>query len=483
MNKPNILFILSDDQGAWSMGCAGNKDFITPNLDQLSSDGVRYDNFFCASPVCSPARASIVTGEIPSSHGIHDWLDGGNLNTADYPYMKGFPHFKKDDVAIDYLDGKKTYIDYLSENGYRCALSGKWHLGDNPKHRKAFEKWFTIACGGGNYYNCETVENNVFTSNKGKYITDVITDKALEYLQDLCKGDNPFYLSLHYTAPHTPWTANNHPQEFLDMYKDCTFESIPDENYNINQLDHSFVPKTKEERNNNLRGYAAAITAMDYNIGRVTNKLKELGVYDNTVIIFTSDNGMNMGHHGVWGKGNGTYPPNMYEESVKIPFIIKAPFIKAKGSVNSALHSHYDLYQTILDMANIEYKNTPLQPGKSFFNELNGASNDESDIIIFDEYTIVHMIRDKEYKYIKNYKTGDEILYDLSIDRTEHYNIINKEKYSSVAKVFRKKEDEWYKRYSTEKNSGKNIHASGGGQTNYCYLEGSFDTNINPIYK
>ncbi len=483
MNKKmNILFILSDDQGAWSMRCAGNDDIFTPNLDLLSQEGVRYENFFCASPVCSPARASIVTGEIPSAHGVHDWIDGGNLTTADYPYMEGQPHFRKDDVAIDYLAGKKTYIEHLAENGYRCGLSGKWHLGDNPQQRKGFEKWFTIPTGGSHYYHCETVENNEFRTNDGKYITDIITDKALEYIEDFSKGADPFYLSLHYTAPHSPWNEENHPKPYLDLYRNCQFKSVPNLHYNINQMNHSFVPKSREERDNNLRGYFAAITSMDYNIGRVIEKLKQLDLYENTVIIFTSDNGMNMGHHGVWGKGNGTYPPNMYDESVKVPFIIKAPFIDREGYVNKSLHSHYDLYQTILEIAEIEYTNNELQPGKSFYKELINNKESGSDVAIFDEYAIIHMFRDTKYKYIKNYKNGEEIFYDLTTDPEECYNVINSPKYRDTVNEFRTKEAEWFKKYSVEKFSGKAIHTSGGGQKNYCYLEDSFDTDIHFVY-
>ena len=138
--KKNIVLILSDDQGAWAMHCAGNEDLITPNLDRLAKMGARFTNFFCASPVCSPARASIMTGEMPSSHGVLDWLSGGNMNTKDYPYMKDHEHFQTEDQAIDYLEGHDTYVKHLSQAGYHCALSGKWHLGDSVHPKEGFEK-------------------------------------------------------------------------------------------------------------------------------------------------------------------------------------------------------------------------------------------------------------------------------------------------------------------------------------------------------
>ena len=106
--QPNIVFILSDDQGAWAMHCAGNEDLRTPNLDRLAESGVRFDEFYCASPVCSPARASIVTGKAPSCHGVLDWIAGGNIDTNRYPEMAGHSRFQTRDHAIEYLEGHKT---------------------------------------------------------------------------------------------------------------------------------------------------------------------------------------------------------------------------------------------------------------------------------------------------------------------------------------------------------------------------------------
>ena len=118
------------------MGCAGNGDIRTPNLDRLAEDGVRFDEFYCASPVCSPARASIVTGKMPSCHGVLDWIEGGNVDTEKYPEMAGHPRFSRKDQPIEYLEGHKTYIEELAANGYVCGLSGKWHLGNNAEKKK-----------------------------------------------------------------------------------------------------------------------------------------------------------------------------------------------------------------------------------------------------------------------------------------------------------------------------------------------------------
>src|SRR5690554_497478 len=120
--RPNIIFILTDDQGEWALGCSGNDEIITPHIDQLASEGMRFDHFFCTSPVCSPARASILTGRIPSQHGVQDFIKQGN-GKAD---------------GIEYLQGQMAYTDILAQNGYVCGLSGKWHLGSSFIPQKSF---------------------------------------------------------------------------------------------------------------------------------------------------------------------------------------------------------------------------------------------------------------------------------------------------------------------------------------------------------
>ena len=161
--KPNIIFIITDDQGAWAVESETNHDIKTPNLTRLAAQGTTFDEFYCTSPVCSPARASIVTGKIPSCHGIQDWLKKGNLDAWKYPHMAVMDGFDMEDKAIDYLKGHKTYMEYLAENGYHCALSGKWHMGDNINKKKGFEYYFTVGRGGCHYYDADIFENGVLS--------------------------------------------------------------------------------------------------------------------------------------------------------------------------------------------------------------------------------------------------------------------------------------------------------------------------------
>ena len=301
---PNIVFILSDDQGAWAMHCAGARELATPNLDRLSREGQRFENFFCVSPVCSPARASILTGAIPSRHGVHDWLRSGNVDPHIFAHAareNPYGHYADEDEPVEYLAGQRTYTDVLHDKGYTLALSGKWHLGDSVTPQHGFSRWFTLGAGGCMYYHPDTVENGSVNVLHGEYVTDVITARALEFMDELAARKTPFYLSVHYTAPHNPWSADNHPRSLIDMYDSCSFADIPDEpdhpDSTVSDPLRSPIHGSRL-RHENLRGYYAAITAMDAGVGQLLDRLDALGIADDTLVIFTSDNGMSMGHGG-----------------------------------------------------------------------------------------------------------------------------------------------------------------------------------------
>ena len=462
--RRNVVFILSDDQGAWAMRCAGNSDIETPNLDYLASQGVRYDNFFCVCPVCSPARASIMTGLIPSQHGVHDWICSGNLDRSMLGEHEADKRFQKETTAIPYLDGMLTYTDILQKKGYRCALSGKWHLGDSMNPQHGFSKWFTIGRGGCGYYTPDVIENQRLYFESG-YITDIITDKALEYMSELRKEDEPYYISIHYTAPHSPWEEAPHPGKYLDLYRDCGFHATPDLPLHPNQKPTA-PSGTGERRKELLRGYYAAITAMDNNIGRIIDDLKSAGEWERTIVVFTSDNGMNMGHHGIWGKGNGTFPFNMYDTAVKVPFIIRVPDTQPQSHVSEAMHSHYDWIHTITELLEIDFQPERKMPGKSFAKELLGvqAAKEQGSVVVYDEYGANRMIRTKEWKYIRRYPYGEDELYHLTEDPGEQYNLIMDKQYAEIREQLNHQLSTWFYTYADPVVDGTRESVRGYGQ-------------------
>ena len=477
--KPNILVILTDDQGAWAMRCAGNTDIHTPNLDRIASQGYRFENFFCASPVCSPARASLLTGRIPSAHGVQDWIRSGNLDRDGLKKeIREDPYYLCEEKPIQYLEGMLTYTDVLKENGYTCALSGKWHLGDSMTPQHGFDKWFTIGRGGCYYNKADIVENGEI-SFENRYITNVITDKALSYLEEFRTQDNPFYLSVHYTAPHSPWEEDQHPGEYIEMYRDCGFTATPDLPVHPNQIP-SAPSGTGEVRKSLLRGYYAAITAMDADVGRLLDKLEALGIAEDTIVMFMADNGMNMGHHGIWGKGNGTFPFNMYDTAVKVPFLVSWPGHYPSGVVCRRMCSQYDFFQTLLDMVGIRRQLPDGLPGRSFADVFDGNTEKAGAVVVYDEYGPTRMIRTEEWKYICRSPYGPDELYHLSEDPEENNNLSADPEYATLINRMYIQLTRWFYTYADPA-----MDASREGVTGYGQLcrPGIYADRRNVFYK
>ena len=453
--RPNVIVILTDDQGCWAMGCAGNPEIRTPNLDRLAATGMRFENFFCASPVCSPARASLLTGRIPSQHGVHDWLRAGN--TTIEPERGG--------ALIEYLKGQTAYTDMLAAAGYVCGLSGKWHLGNAHDVQKSFSFWKVHAMGGGPYYNAPMIRDRE-VYEEPRYVTDVITDNALEFLQQRAGAESPFYLSVHYTAPHSPWTREHHPAEIYDgYYHDCPFESVPEDLVPPDWVRQLGIPEGPEMRRTYLSGYCAAVTVMDANVGRLLDWVESNGLREDTLVLFTSDNGMNMGHHGVFGKGNATFPLNMLEESVKVPFLASMPGRVPEAVTCRELLSHYDVMPTLLDCVGACMPTGRDLPGRSFAGLLRGESaSGRERVVVFDEYGPVRMIRERAWKYVHRYPYGPHELFNLEDDPRETVNRVDSPDCGEKLEQLRAQLDDWFLRYVDPAFDGAREAVTGEGQ-------------------
>lgn len=446
MRRPNIVFILADDMGFWTLGSAGNRDAVTPNLDDMARNGCTAENFFCSSPVCSPARATLLTGRMPSMHGILDWILQGNMeNEGEKP--------------IEYLEEFKGYTDYLSEAGYVCGVSGKWHLGDSEKRQKGFSHWYVHQSGGGNYYDAPMIREGKRVREPG-YVTELITRDAVRFLRDREGKDEPFYLSVNFTAPHTPW-IHNHPQKYLDLYRDCTFNSCPVEKRHPWQIDFSEFNYDRKEM---LKGYFAATSALDFGVGEIREELRRLNLDRDTLILFSSDNGFNCGHHGIWGKGNGTSPFNMYDTSVKVPLIACMPGKIRPGIRLKGLYSAYDFFPTIMEIAGLAYKEKDL-PGKSFAKAIfTGEEREINDcVVVYSEYGAVRMVRQREWKYIRRYPEGPDELYNLKTDPGEMLNMIDKAA-PELIELLNKRLESWFSEYARPETDGRQVSVTGAGQ-------------------
>ena len=460
-DRSNIIVILSDDQGPWALGCAGNHEIRTPTLDRLAGEGTRFDRFFCASPVCSPARASLLTGQIPSQHGVHDWLAAGNM-PAD---PRG---------PIRYLDGKPAYTDVLAANGYTCGLSGKWHLGDSLAPQHGFSHWYAHQRGGGPYYNAPMIRDGA-PYEEPAYVTDAITDDAIGFIESQADAGGPFYLSVNYTAPHSPW-IDNHPREIVDSYADCPFDTIPRDPIHPWSVP-GLAPEPESDRwREQLKGYFAAVTAMDANIGRIIDLLDRRGLRDDTLVVFLGDNGFSTGHHGLWGKGNSSFPLNMYDNSVLVPAIFNQPGRIASGVLRSEMVSAIDFPHTLLAMLELEMPNAADLPGQSFAHLLSedpharGTARDE--IVVFDEYGPVRMIRTEAWKYVHRYPYGPHELYDLVNDPGERENLVEAAEQQDRVEEMRGRLEQWYHRWVDPAIDGAREAVTGTGQVDRAGLGG-----------
>ena len=400
----NVVFFMTDDHGAWALGSGSCSEMHTPRLDQLASEGMRFSRAYACTPVCSPSRATYYTGKLPSHHGVQDFL------LPDDSYGPGSRRF---------LDGHATIADVLKENGYTCGLVGKWHLGQEHQAQAGFEYWYTAARGGG-YERAQFLLDGAPVGEAG-FRTDLAGDGAIRFLEENHRG--PFCLVVPFLAPHSPYDFQ--PPRFRRPYAGSAFSCFPRE------------PPHPQGRGRFRRhfgdtetytSYSALVSGADANVGRVLDKLDELGLRENTVVIFSADQGFNCGHHGVWGKGNGTIPFNMYEESIRVPLIWRHPGAIEAGTESSAMVSSYDFFPTLLDYLGVHAADDPQRVGRSYAGFLRGGNPDWRNELFF-EYGYTRAVRTENLKYVERADGWPNELFDLEEDPGERVNRVGKPEY------------------------------------------------------
>jgi choline-sulfatase len=406
--RPNVVVFMTDDHGAWANGCYGCGDILTPNVDRLAAGGARFSDAYACTPVCSPSRVTYLTGQIPSQHGVQDWL---------------VPEDSFGPRTLRPLDGRPTWSEALAGQGYTLGMCGKWHMGDDEVAQRGFTWWHTVPGGGGIYRDPEFVTNGKRRKLTG-YKTNLVTDGALEFLDTV--KDKPFGLLMPFYAPHTPF--NYQPEEFRKPYAESKFPCFPDDPMNAAQ--NPGLASHHRNRDSKL-AYSALITGMDHNIGRVLKRLDEMRVRENTLVIFTADQGWNAGHHGVWGKGNGTVPFNMYEESLRVPLIWNHPARIPSGRVVRPVVSSYDFFPSILEYLGVDAPRGGFRPGRSYTRLLREDVRDWNERRYF-EYSYVRGVRTRNLKYVERTKEWPSELYDLEADPGEKNNVIADPSYRKV---------------------------------------------------
>jgi arylsulfatase A-like enzyme len=461
--RPNILYIMTDDHSFQTISAYGSKLISTPNIDRIANEGIRFTNSFVGNSICAPSRATMLTGK-------HTHKNGQMTNEVTF-------------------DGSQvTYPKLLQQAGYKTAMIGKWHLKSDPT---GFDYW-NILPGQGEYYNPDFIRMGENVRYEG-YCTTITTDLALDWLEGVEKGQ-PFCLLLQHKAPHRTWQPDTiHfdefkdkiypvPANFFDNYegrraaaeqKLSIREDDMDLRYDLKMQDESipsrfpwidhtarmnpeqkrawethYKPIKENFLAQNLRGadlhiwkyqrymrdYLACIRSVDENIGRVLKYLEDNGFLDNTLIVYTSDQGFYMGEHGWFDKRF------MYEESFRTPLVMRLPKgYSAKGDINQMVQN-IDYAPTFLDIAGLEIPKE-IQ-GISMKPLLNAEKNlDWREAVYYHyfEFPNEHMvkrhygIRNERYKLIHFYFEIDEWeFYDLQNDPSEMNNLINNPSYNET---------------------------------------------------
>lgn len=427
MNKPNIIVFFSDQQRYDTVGCYGQELDITPNLDYMASEGVKFENAFTCQPVCGPARSCMQTGK----------------------YATQTECFIND---IGLKEDEETIAKILNKDGYETAYVGKWHLASThnecdysyspvPKEKRGGYQDYWMASDVLEFTS-HGYDGYVFDKDNNKvefkgYRADKITDFALDYLDNRNK-EKPFLLFLSHIEPHHQNDKKDYegPIGSKDRFKNY---NIPNDLKDIDGDYSQFYPD-----------YFGCCKSLDENLGRIRDKLKELNIDDNTIVIYTSDHGC---HFKTKNKelpegGADDYKRSFYENTIRVPLIIYGPNFKG-GKVITELSSLIDIPKTIIDIVR---GNTPKSmEGVSLLDLVNGKENRDDIFIQISESYVGRAIRTKKYKYCiidptkHPYKDSysliyeEQYLYDLEKDPLEKINLINSDSYENVRKELRSK--------------------------------------------
>ncbi|GGD29548.1 sulfatase [Microbacterium faecale] len=471
MPRPNIIFIMSDDHAAHAISAYGSRVNHTPHLDRIADEGARMDAVFCTNSICSPSRASVLTGTYSHVNGVSSiWTE------------------------LDYR--VPTFIDALHDRGYRTGMFGKWHLGEHGVSRpRGFDAW-KIFPGQGDYIDPEMIDENGSHTVTG-YATNIVTDLALDWIDE--DSDKPFVAMVHHKAPHRPWIPDEkhthlyadgnipEPETFFDDY---ATRSKAVQNVRMTLADDMGSEDLKQDVPEHLRGdekrrermswkyqiymrdYLQTVQSIDDNVGRVLDRLEEKGIADNTLVVYTSDQGFFLGDHGWFDKRL------MFDQSLQMPMLIRWPAEIAPGSRCEAVITNVDFAATFLDIAGFDAAEVlPTSQGRSFRPLLRGEEVEDWPDAAYYRYwehddpihgaPAHYGIRTKDHKLIYYYGAGLDVpgasrevyepeweLYDLNADPTEVDNVAADPAYASIKAELETKLAQYQERYGDEPYRG-----------------------------
>ncbi|HEX7377420.1 MAG TPA: sulfatase-like hydrolase/transferase [Pirellulales bacterium] len=443
--RPNVVFILTDNHGAWTLGCYGNRDIRTPNIDRLASEGTLFTRCYSSNPVCSPTRATYLTGLLPSQHGVHCYLSANEAQIGPRAYC----------TIAEFSNLPRV----LADAGYVCGLSGKWHLGGNERPQVGFTDWLTMPHGGtSTFYNAEVIVGGKIRKEP-TYLTDFWTEHAVQFIEQ--NKDRPFFLYLAYNGPYGlgPLLKRRARNRHADYYDSLPMKSFPREKM------HPWLFNNKEYLNNvdAMRRYAAELSGVDDGVGRVLDALRKNSLDERTLVVFTGDQGWIGGQHGIWGMGDHTRPLTVFDGEMQVPLIYRQPGKIPPGKRSDLLVSNYDFLPTVLDYVGLQDK-TPVKPrlpGHSYAPVLRGEPIESRNAVFF-EFENTRAIRTADWKYVSRFPNGPDELYHLKADPDERVNLIESETDAEARNELARRAEEFFNQYADPKYD---LRHGGGSKT------------------
>lgn len=436
----NILFIIADDLTATAVSSYENKNCLTPNIDKLASQGIKYTKAYSQYPVCGPSRASLMSGYYPNATKVYGYVSG---RKAIGPNRKMLPQLFKENgyhtarvskiyhmgVPIDIEKGSNGTDDELSWNERYNSQALEWQtegeaelVQNNPDG--------SIERKGGNVMTVVKAEGDDLEHSDGK-----TAKKAIELIKKL--KDRPFFLAVGFVRPHVPFVAPKsyfepYPHQQIDppIVPKNDWDDIPERGINYVTTKNAKMNYTQKQKA--IAGYYASVSFMDDQVGKILNILKEEGLEDNTVIVFTSDHGFHLGEHDFWMK------VSLHEESVRVPLIIKVP--GEKPAICNSFTELLDLYPTLTELA--EIKPTQGIQGKSLVPTFKNPQTKLREVTFSTSLGgTVFLLRTDEWAYIQYNEDASKgiELFDMINDPKQHTNLANNPKYKSTVIFFKKK--------------------------------------------
>jgi arylsulfatase A-like enzyme len=450
MRRPNIVMLVADNHGRGAVGSyEGGGDFETPNIDRLAAEGTRFTQFYCSNAFCSGSRATLLSGLLPSQHGVHSWLQDTQMD-----------RWPEDWYAIGEV---RTLPVTLQNRGYQTSHIGKWHLGTPWHPAPGFDNWTSLAIGDTlSFYDNQVVEEGVRRRVKDQHVVEYFTEQAVKRVE-ASDATEPFFLSVWYDGPYAlpPTNMGADPRNpYYERMAAKTFDSVPRlrvaesiiqllqlENFPNKWLQRYTWDLVRMQNDlPSLANFAAQCALVDEGVGRIVDAIDAAGLTEDTLVVYTTDQGNLFGQHGAWGHATSFVPSALYDELMCVPLICRQPGTVRADAVLHDLVGQYDIAPSITDWAghgDVIYEGSP---GRSFADLLRDGRDDVARDAVFYEQEETRAIRTPQHAYWKRRPElgawWQEIgfpweaaptLYDMEADPDQQHDVAGDPSYHAIA--------------------------------------------------